>query len=122
MALVLVVEDEFGIAKLLEDVLTDDGYRVAVAANGRDALGKAAAERPALVLTDFMMPVMDGAALIEAMTADPAFRDIPIVMMSSLPEASVAARCAGYAVFIRKPFKIFDVVDLVAELLGRPMG
>ena len=66
MAVVLVVDDEFGITDLLEDVLSDEGHRVLAASNGKQALERAAAERPDLVLTDYMIPVMDGVALIAA--------------------------------------------------------
>lgn len=116
MLVVLVVDDEYGIARLLEDVFEDEGHRVLLAGNGRQALDRAAEQRPDLVLTDFMMPVMDGAALIEAMAADPALAGIPVVVMSSMPEETVAARCPGYAAFVRKPFQIFDLIDLVAGL------
>jgi CheY-like chemotaxis protein len=116
MAVVLVVDDEVGIVKLLEDVLTDEGHRVLTAMNGQQALDRAATEKPALVLTDYMMPVMDGAALVKAMAADALLADIPVAIMSSIPETTVAQRCSGYVAFVRKPFNIFAVVDLVAEL------
>jgi CheY-like chemotaxis protein len=119
MALILVVDDEFGIAKLLQDVLVDEGHGVMLATNGRQALEKAAEERPDLVITDFMMPVMDGASLVRALAADPALRSIPVAIMSAMPEAAVAARCSGYALFVRKPFRIFDVIDLIMGLLDR---
>ena len=96
MAVVLIVDDEFGIMKLLEDVLTDEGHRVLTASNGRQALERAAEEKPALVVTDFMMPIMDGAALVKAMAADARLADIPVVIMSSMPEATVAERSPGY--------------------------
>jgi CheY-like chemotaxis protein len=116
MAVVLVVDDEFGIVKLLEEVLTDEGHRVLTATNGRQALDRAVEEKPSLVVTDFMMPVMDGAALVTAMAADERLADIPVVIMSSIPEATVAERSPGYAAYVRKPFNIFAVVDLVARL------
>lgn len=116
MAVVLVVDDEFGIAQLLEDVLGDEGHRVLVASNGRQALERVAKEKPDMVLTDFMMPVMDGAELINTMNADPALAGIPIVLMSSISEGTVAERCSGYTVFVPKPFKILDLIDLVADL------
>ena len=118
MALVLVVEDELSIAKLLEDVLTDEGHRVLLAGNGRQALEIANREVPEIVMTDFMMPVMDGAALVEAMAADEHLRRVPVILMSSLPEETVAQRCAGYATFVRKPFKILNIVDLVSGFVG----
>ncbi len=119
MATVLVVDDEFGIAELFDAVLTDEGHRVLTAINGRHGLEMLAQERPDLVFLDYMMPVMDGAAMLRAMAADPALRAIPVVVMSSLPEAAVAERCSGYAAFLRKPFKVAQVVALAERLLGQ---
>lgn len=119
MALIMVVDDEFGVANLLKDVLEDEGHRAVLASNGKQALDKAAEERPDLVLTDFMMPVMDGARLLNALAANPEFKAIPVVIMSSMPEAVVAERCSGYAVFLRKPFKIYDAVARIISLIAR---
>jgi CheY-like chemotaxis protein len=119
MAVVLIVDDEFGVANLLKDVLEDEGYRVLVASNGRQALGRVAEERPDLIITDFMMPTMDGAALIKALAANAKFKDIPVIVMSSLPEAAVKERSLPYALFVRKPFRILDLIDVVAELLDK---
>ena len=119
MAVVLVVDDEFGITNLLEDVLSDEGHRVLVATNGKQALERAREERPDLVLTDYMMPVMDGAALIAALGADKDLKDIPIAVMSSVPEATIRERCPDFAVYVPKPFKIFRLIDTLAELLKR---
>jgi len=118
MTTVLVVEDEFGISELLDAVLTEEGYQVLTAMNGREGLDLLAHEQPGLVLSDYMMPVMDGAALLTKMKAEPALQGIPVVLMSSLPEAAVAARCIGYAAFLRKPFKLFEVVDVIKRLVG----
>jgi CheY-like chemotaxis protein len=118
MATVLVVEDEFGIADLIAAVLEDEGHRVLMAANGKLGLEMLAQERPHLVFLDYMMPVMDGASMLRSMAADPSFREIPVVMMSSLTEATVAQRCTGYTAFMRKPFKITDVMRLTEQLIG----
>lgn len=117
MATVLVVDDEHAIASLLENVLEDEGHRVLVASNGRIALVRAAETRPDLVITDFMMPVMDGAELVKAMAADAALAGVPVIVMSSMPEAAVTERCPGVKlVFLRKPFNIFELIELVARL------
>jgi len=118
MALVLVVDDEFGITELFDAVLTDEGHRVLTAMNGRQGLEMLAAERPDLVFTDYMMPVMDGAAMLGAIAADPGLQGIPVVVMSSMPEAVVAERCSGYATFMRKPFKLPELLDVVGQVLG----
>ena len=118
MRTVLVVDDEFGIAELIEAVLEDEGYRVSVAVNGRQGLEALANEHPHLVILDYMMPVMDGAGMLRAMAADLSLRAIPVVLTSSLPEATVAERCSGYVAFLRKPFKITEVIKLVDQLIG----
>ncbi len=122
MATVLVVEDEFGIAELFDAVLTDEGYQVLTAMNGKLGLEMLAKERPDLVFCDYMMPVMDGAVMLGAMAANPALRGIPVVMMSSMPEAVVAERCSGYVTFMRKPFKLFALLDVVERVLGKSDG
>jgi DNA-binding NtrC family response regulator len=117
MATVLVVDDEFGIAELFEAVLADEGYRVLTAINGRHGLEVLAKERPDLIFLDFMMPVMDGAGMLRGMEADAMLHGIQVVMMSSMPEAAVSERCSGYASFIRKPFRIDQVVAVTKRLL-----
>jgi CheY-like chemotaxis protein len=117
MAVVLVVDDEVAIANLLADVLSDEGHRAIVAANGHEGLKRAEEERPDLVITDFMMPVMDGAQLIKAIAEHPDLKDVPVFLMSSAPEAAIRDKCLGYALFIRKPFEIYGVIDLVTRAL-----
>ena len=120
MQTVLVVDDEFGIGEVLEAILTDEGYRVVTAINGHHALERLAGNRVDLILSDLMMPVMDGATLFKALRADERYRDIPFVLMCSLPETNIADRIKGYTAFIHKPFRVDDVLDLVVKVLGRP--
>src|SRR5215213_1760853 len=121
MATVLIVEDEFAIADLLEMVLTDEGYHVLTAANGRQGLERLAEDpRPDLVIADYMMPVLDGAGLLRAMRENEAQRDIPCIVMSSMPEANVRERIDGYEAFVRKPFDLAAMVRLVAAILDTP--
>jgi CheY-like chemotaxis protein len=119
MATVLIVEDEFAIADVLEMALTDEGHRVLLAANGRQGLERLAeGPRPDLVISDYMMPVLDGAGLLRTMREAEAQRDIPCIVMSSMPEANVRERVEGYAAFVRKPFQLAAVVQLVARVLS----
>ena len=74
---ILIVEDEYGLAELLRDMLTERGYDVSLAINGRLALEVLRERRIQLVLTDTMMPVMDGPELAKAMRADERHRDDP---------------------------------------------
>ena len=118
MATILVVDDEFGISELLEALLTDEGHRVLTASNGRQGLERMGEARPDLVISDLMMPVMDGATLLRLMRESTEWRDIPFVLMCALPEAHVRDRLVGaYHGFIRKPFRMDEVVDYVDRLL-----
>ena len=120
MALILVVDDEFSVAEVLQSVLADAGHEVMTAVNGRQGLELLKKRRPDLVLLDFMMPIMDGPALLKAMKEDPAYRNIPAVVMSSLPESAVAEAARGmYTAFLRKPFKLAAVTNTVKTVLGR---
>jgi len=117
--LVLIVEDEFAIADLLEMALIDGGFRVVMAANGCQGLQcLAQGPLPDLIISDFMMPVLDGPGLLRAMRETEAHRDIPCIIMSSVPESSVRAHIEGYAGFIRKPFRLGELVQLVVSVLS----
>jgi CheY-like chemotaxis protein len=118
MATVLVVDDEFGIVDVLETILTDEGYRIITASNGRQGLVRLAEETPDVILLDFMMPILGGAEMLLAMAAAPAHQRIPVIMMSSLSEESVAERCTGYAGFLHKPFRATAVLSAIARVLG----
>jgi CheY-like chemotaxis protein len=120
VALILVVDDEFSVAEVLQSVLADAGHEVVTAVNGRQGLELLGQRRPDLVLLDFMMPIMDGPALLKAMKQDPPCRNLPAVVMSSLPESTVAEAARGmYTAFLRKPFKLTAVTNTVKTVLGR---
>jgi CheY-like chemotaxis protein len=118
MKCILVVDDEVDIAEVLASVLSDAGYRVIPAPNGKQALARLDEVKPHLIMTDFMMPVLGGEALIATLQADPRHRDIPVVVMTSVPERTVAQRSDGYAGFLRKPFRIRDVLAVIEQLIG----
>jgi CheY-like chemotaxis protein len=119
MATVLVVDDEFGIVDVLETILTDEGYRVLTACNGKQGRVRLSAEKPNVILLDFMMPILGGAEMLRAMAAEPAYQRIPVIMISSLSEDVIAERCKGYAAFLHKPFRAAAVLSTVARVLGR---
>lgn len=119
MALILVVDDEFSVAEVLQSALSDSGHEVVTAVNGKQGLDRLRERRPDLVLLDFMMPIMDGPAMLKAMSRDPACRDIPAVVMSSLPENVVAEAADGlFEGFLRKPFKLTAVMDIIGRVLS----
>ena len=122
MKTILVIEDEWVIASVLEYVLSDAGYRVITTPNGRVVLERSKAERPDLILLDFMMPVMNGAATMQALKADPDLKDIPVILMTSLPERSVAKQAEGYRRYLSKPFLDSELLSAVRGVLEEDGG
>ena len=116
----LVVEDEPSIADLLALVLQEAGCQVAVVGDGRVALRRLTEGRYDLVVSDVMLPFLDGAALARAMQADPALCAIPLVLMSAGHVAAVGV--APHAAFLRKPFDLEELLAIVGRLLGPDPG
>ena len=117
MQTVLVVDDEFGIAEVLQSILEDEGYRVGTAINGKQALTRLGELTPDLIMLDYMMPIMDGTQTLAAIRKNATFANIPIIMMSSLEEAAVRETATEYNIFLRKPFRAMAVLKTVAQLL-----
>src|SRR5262245_59036867 len=106
---VLIVDDEFGLADITADLLTDIGYDVALAINGKLGLASLAARRADIVLTDLMMPVMDGPEMIRHMRSDPRFARIPTILMTALPEAIPNGEAAQHDAVLVKPFSMTEL-------------
>lgn len=117
MQTVLIVDDEFGVAEVLQSILEDEGYRVFTAINGKQAMTRLGELTPDLIMLDYMMPIMDGAQTLSAIRKEKAFAHTPVIMMSSLEEAAVRETSTGYNSFLRKPFRAMQVVNAVAQLL-----
>jgi len=118
---ILIVEDEYGLAELLRDVLSELGYDVSLAINGRLALQILGERRVDLVLTDVMMPVMDGPELARAMRGHEQHKTIPIVMMTSLPGA-VPPTPDLYEAVLEKPFTPDALLKVLRERVGESEG
>ena len=117
MTTVLVVDDEPLLAMALKAALEDEGYDVLTGANGKQALEQMAQTRADVVLLDMMMPVMSGPAMLKAMAASPSLRDIPIIILSSLPEAIVRAQ-ADPAAILQKPCTVAEVLSAIVKVLS----
>jgi len=117
---ILIVDDEFGLAEMLREMLREYGYDVSLAINGRLALD-ILKERPVdLVITDMMMPVMDGGELASEMRTSETHRGIPIVMMTSLP-AAIPRQDPRFDAVLRKPFTPEHLLTTVRRCLdGSP--
>jgi CheY-like chemotaxis protein len=117
---ILVVEDVPNVLELLEVTLRFKGYPVITAHNGQEALDIVEKERPALVITDILMPKVDGYAMAYRLRSNPQTRDIPIIFLSATyvtQEDKTFALGLGAARFIEKPIDTEDFLLTVAELL-----
>jgi CheY-like chemotaxis protein len=111
---VLIVDDEFGLAEVMAELLTDRGFDVAIAMNGKLALADMEQQIPHLILLDIMMPIMDGPTLLRHMRQDPRFAAVPVIVMSSLPQPNLSDFADLCQATVRKPFSpevLFDLVD-----------
>jgi CheY-like chemotaxis protein len=108
----LVVDDDREIRETLRAVLEDEGFTVAVAANGAEAIAKLEERPPRLVLLDLMMPVVDGWEVLAHVRADPALADVRVCVCSSA--SGLAASRADFVV--RKPFAFDAIMNVVDQL------
>lgn len=117
---ILTVDDSISIRQLVATSLRDAGYRVMEAGDGREALDIAAAQRFALVITDLNMPRLDGIGLITALRALPAYREVPMLMLTteSSAEMKTRGREAGATGWLVKPFDPQRLLDMVRRMLG----
>ncbi len=115
---VLIAEDEEPIAQAIAYIVEDLGYTAAIAIHGKQALELARINRPALVITDLMMPQMTGAELIRAIRDDASrlhYRAPPIILMSA--EGKQYVDSVGADAFLPKPFDVSQVEALLDHYL-----
>ena len=118
---ILVVDDDDDIREIAQTSLEMVGGHEVLTANcGRDGLARAREDRPDAILLDVMMPGLDGPATFERLQADPATRDIPVILLTAKLQASDRARFAelGVRAMLPKPFNPMTLGDEVAEILG----
>ena len=116
--LVLVVEDERSIASLVAEVVDMAGHQAVVAWNGQEGLERASERWPALVVTDLMMPLLDGAGMARAMRTAAAVRGqaMPPIILMTASHPSFAEQ-VGADALLQKPFHLEDLEDLLHRFL-----
>jgi DNA-binding response OmpR family regulator len=116
----LIVEDVPDTLRLIEAALTFKGYRVITAHNGLEALEAIGKERPALVITDILMPKMDGFSLVHRMRINPEMHEIPVIFLSATyveAEDKAFATAIGVTSFLEKPIDIERFLSKIEEIL-----
>jgi len=114
---ILVVEDDGDIRTALCSILAEEGYTVSSACDGSQALDQLrSGERPALILLDLMMPVMDGADFRYAQLQDPSLAHIPVVVLTADGRFRDMARELGAAAAFAKPFELSALLETIARV------
>ena len=121
---VLVVDDDPAIRLIVATWLSLDGYEVLQADNGQEALDLAFGERPAVILLDLSMPVLDGFGLAAALRADERTRELPLVVLTGEAGPRITERVfeMGAAGFFTKPFDPDAVASFVRTIVGELAG
>ena len=108
---VLVVEDDRVLAETTRALLEWEGYRVRLASNGQEGLAQIRVRRPCIVLLDLMMPVMSGWDFMGALQADPAVRDLPVIIVSANAESAPR----GATAVLKKPFEMAHLLEILEQ-------
>lgn len=117
---ILVVDDSFTTRTLEKGLLEAHGYRVQVAVDGLDALDKLRREPADLVITDLQMPRLDGFGFLEAVKQDPAFKDIPVIIVSSMESQAEQARglaLGADAYVVKRKFEQRELLETIGQML-----
>ena len=117
---ILVVDDEIYIVHILDFSLGMEGYEVVTALDGEQALEKARSEKPDLIVLDIMMPKLDGYETCKRLKADPATKDVPVILLSA--KGRNVDQKVGFEVgaddYITKPFSPRKLVERINAILG----
>ena len=119
-ASILIAEDDLAFRDTLEDVLVEEGYEVATARNGSEALAVLhGLSRPALILLDLHMPVMDGVQFLHHLGQRPDRKAYEVVIMSAAVDVQWFDHAPGVIKAVRKPFDVSEILTVVKEFNRR---
>ena len=119
MPRILVTDDEPNIVRLIQVNLERQGFQVETANNGAQALEKIRANRPDLLVSDVMMPEMDGFELLSNIRRDPALENLPVIMLTAKAQDRdvLEGYTRGADMYLTKPFNPIELVTFAKRLL-----
>lgn len=120
----LIIDDHPETRSIIGRVLEQQGYQVVAAVNGLEGLKLAEQEKPALILLDFMMPVMDGLETCQRLRQRPEMAKVPIIMFTAVddPQQKLSVFNAGADDYLNKPTEPAELVDRVKTMLETAYG
>lgn len=114
---ILIVDDEVDITAAYSLLFELHGFHVVTAANGRHAIDLIDLKPPDIVLSDCMMPIMDGIELVRLLRGNPKTAQVPIILMSALPDPQKLSK-SGHDLFMQKPVKFSALLSAVESMLS----
>ncbi|MCX6368462.1 MAG: response regulator [Armatimonadetes bacterium] len=117
--IIMVVEDDPNILRQIEFNLKSHGYSVVTAVSGADALRQMLLQRPTLLITDVMMPEMDGYELVATLRRDNDLRDLPVIMLTARTGENdmVQGYTSGTDLYLTKPFDPAELIAFVGRIM-----
>ncbi|KAF0189452.1 MAG: two-component system chemotaxis family response regulator [Desulfobulbaceae bacterium] len=117
---IMTVDDSASVRQMVSFTLKGAGYEVMEGCDGKDALAKLSAGKVDMVITDLNMPNMNGIELIKALRANPAYKFVPIVLLTteSQDTKKQEGKAAGATGWIVKPFKPEQLLSVIKKVLG----
>jgi two-component system chemotaxis response regulator CheY len=113
---VMIVEDDHDLRNAMAELLRADGYELVLAKNGLEALEALREHTPSLLLIDLLMPIMNGVELIGRLRSDPAWRDLPVVVMTAANDRIVGVDVESLKVpVLRKPVDLETLARVLAD-------
>ena len=115
----MIIDDAEEITSSLEDLLTAFGYKTLIADNATDGLNMIRKHQPDLIISDIMMPVLDGFFVLQEIKSDKKISDIPIIIITAKTEKETFSKSmeSGANHFIEKPFSVKELLKIVDSIL-----
>jgi CheY-like chemotaxis protein len=118
---ILDIDDSPTVQRLIEMILSSQGYQVVLASDGEEGIAKARSERPAVILVDFVMPKMNGFQVCKTLKEDPSFKDTPIILVTSKGDkvGSKFVDTLGITEYFTKPFQPEELLAKIREVIDK---
>ncbi len=121
---ILSIDDSPTVQRLIDMILSSQGFQVILASDGEEGIAKAKAEKPAVILVDFVMPKMNGFQVCKTLKEDPDFQDTPIILVTSKGDkvGTKFVDVLGIAEYFTKPFQPDELIAKIREVIGKQGG
>lgn len=117
MEKILFADDDTEIQEAVRTILTKEGYEVIIAKDGASVFGLAKANKPDLIILDYLMPLLDGVEACKALKKDEETKPVPVLMITAYPDQKEKALYAGAVDFITKPIEKADLLLRIKSIL-----